>query len=377
VERSDWSDDEPFAFRPPLPPEDRVWRHPSELGAGVGSGFVALTRRASVSRGKLAVAVVASATGALLVAALVSVALRTGDSRRAAVVESSATSFGFTTTLPGVTGLARPPDGVVHLVAATDDGDRYSSGVVLDDRGTIVTTIGAVDGAHRITALLADGSQQDAVLLGVDQDAGAAVLRVPGRPLSASSGWAIVLAPGTVLHTSGGGATATVAALGANAVDDKGNKLSHLVKLTVDSSAKAAWAAEGTPLLDDHERVVGLCTYDRDGHVYAVPIEIPRAAARSIDVHGRVVVPWLGLSGHDEPGTDGGAVVEAVADHSPAEAAGLQPGDVVLALDGEPVTSMATLALGLRAYDAGAMVDLTYVRDSTVHHAFATLAEYA
>ena len=41
MERSEWSDDEPFAFRQPLPPEDRVWRHPSELGGGAGAAFVA------------------------------------------------------------------------------------------------------------------------------------------------------------------------------------------------------------------------------------------------------------------------------------------------------------------------------------------------
>jgi S1-C subfamily serine protease len=375
VERSEWSDDEPFAFRQPLPPEDRVWRHPSELGGGAGAAFVASSRRVHVSRGKLAVAVVASATGALLVAGLVSLALRTGGSGRAAVIESSATSFGLSTTLPAVAGLGRPSDGVAYLIAATDGGDRYSTGVVLDDRGTIVTTAAAVDGAHRLTALLADGSQQEAVLLGVDEDAGAAVLRVPSRPLSAATGWAVMLSPGAAVHTGGaGGATATVATLGANALDEDGHKLAHLVKLSVDGGGQ--WAAEGTPLLDDHERVVGLCTYDRDGHVYAVPIEISRAAARSIDVHGRVVVPWLGLSGHDEPGTDGGAVVQSVADDSPAEAAGLAPGDLVVAIDGEPVTSMATLALGLRAYDAGAVVDLTYIRDSAVHHAFPTLAEH-
>jgi putative serine protease PepD len=378
VERSEWSDDEPFAFRQPLPPEDRVWRHPSELGAGVGSGFVASSRRATVSRGKLAVAVVVSATGALLVAGLVSVALRTGGSGRAAVIESSATSFGFAaTTLPVMTGAGRPPDGVVHLVVATDSGDRYSSGVVLDDRGTIVTTSAAVDGAHRILALLADGTQQEAALLGVDDDAGAAVLRVTGRPLSADSGWAITLAPGARVHTvGGGGSTATVANLGANAVNDAGHKVSHLVKLDVAAGDKAKWAAEGAPLLDAQERVVGLCTSDSDGDIYAVPIEIPRAAARSIDVHGRVVVPWLGLSGHDEPGENGGAVVQSVADKSPAQAAGLAASDVVVAIDGEPVTSMATLALGLRAYDAGAMIDLTYLRDSTVRHAFPTLAEH-
>jgi len=375
VERSEWSDDEPFAFRQPLPPEDRVWRHPSELGGGAGAAFVASSRRAHVSRGKLAVAVVASATGALLVAALVSLALRTGGSGRAAIIESSATSFGLGTTLPAVTGLGRPSDGVAYLIAATDDGDRYSTGVVLDDRGTIVTTAAAVDGAHRLTALLADGSQQEAVLLGVDEDAGAAVLRVPSRPLSAATGWAVMLAPGAAVHTGGaGGAGATVATLGANAVDEHGHKLAHLVKLTVDAGGQ--WATEGAPVLDDHEQVVGLCTYDRDGHVYAVPIEISRSAARSIDVHGRVVVPWLGLSGHDDPGTDGGAVVQSVADDSPAEAAGLAPGDLVVAIDGEPVTSMATLALGLRAYDAGAVIDLTYVRDNAVHHTFPTLAEH-
>ena len=375
MERSEWSDDEPFAFRQPLPPEDRVWRHPSELGGGAGAAFVASSRRAHVSRGKLAVAVVASATGALLVAALVSLALRTGGSGRAAIIESSATSFGLGTTLPAVTGLGRPSDGVAYLIAATDDGDRYSTGVVLDDRGTIVTTAAAVDGAHRLTALLADGSQQEAVLLGVDEDAGAAVLRVPSRPLSAATGWAVMLAPGAAVHTGGaGGAAATVATLGANAVDEQGHKLAHLVKLTVDAGGQ--WATEGAPVLDDHEQVVGLCTYDRDGHVYAVPIEISRSAARSIDVHGRVVVPWLGLSGHDDPGTDGGAVVQSVADDSPAEAAGLAPGDLVVAIDGEPVTSMATLALGLRAYDAGAVIDLTYVRDNAVHHTFPTLAEH-
>ena len=375
MERSEWSDDEPFAFRQPLPPEDRVWRHPSELGGGAGAAFLAPPRRAHVSRGKLAVAVVASATSALLVAALVSLALRTGGSGRAAVIESSATSFGLSTTLPAVTGLGRPSDGVAYLVAATDDGDRYSTGVVLDDRGTIVTTAAAVDGAHHLTALLADGSQQEALLLGVDEDAGAAVLRVPSRPLSAATGWAVMLSPGAAVHTGGpGGATATVATLGANALDEDGHKLAHLVKLTVDGGGQ--WATEGMPLLDDHERVVGLCTYDRDGHVYAVPIEISRAAARSIDVHGRVVVPWLGLSGHDDPGTDGGAVIQAVADDSPAKVAGLAPGDVVVAIDGEPVTSMATLALGLRAYDAGAVIDVTYIRDSAVHHAFPILAEH-
>jgi S1-C subfamily serine protease len=121
---------------------------------------------------------------------------------------------------------------------------------------------------------------------------------------------------------------------------------------------------------------VGLCTYDDKGHLFAVPIEIPRAAARSIAVHGRVVVPWLGLSGHDEPGEHGGAAVESVAADSPAETAGLAAGDVIVAIDGEPVPSMAALALGLRDYDAGAVVDLTYERAGATRHAQPMLIEH-
>ena len=138
--------------------------------------------------------------------------------------------------------------------------------------------------------------------------------------------------------------------------------------------AGEATVAEGTPLLDDHERVVGLSTHTSDDQLYAVPIEIPRAAARSINVHGRVVVPWLGVRGDDEAGTNG-AKVQSTATGSPATVAGLQAGDVIVSMDGQPIDSMAMLALSMRDYDAGAMVDLAYVRDGQTHHASAVLIE--
>jgi S1-C subfamily serine protease len=372
VERSDWSDEEPFRFRPPLPPEDRVWRHPSELGGAIPRQPVP-GERAAISRSKLAVAVVVSATGALLVAGIVAVVLHTAGTNKPAVVESAATSFGFTaSTAPDVDGLTRPSDGVVRLIVMTGGDRRQADGVVLDSRGTIVTTAAAVDGATAIMAMLADGSRYQAIILGVDQDAGAAVLSVASRPLAAASGWAVTLDPGATVHTSGQDAMkADVDALGASAVSRTGHTLSHLLKLTADGDRDAA--REGTPLLDGNELVIGLCTYDASGHMYAVPIEILRAAARSIAVHGRVVVPWLGLTGRDAD--SGGAVLQSVATGSPASKAGLAAGDVIVALDGEPVTSMAALALSLRGYDAGAAIDLTYQRDGATRHAFAVLAE--
>jgi S1-C subfamily serine protease len=251
------------------------------------------------------------------------------------------------------------------------DGTKTASGVVIDARGTIATTAAAVLGATGVAAYLADGSEYKATVLGLDAESGAAVVRVGAQPLAASSGWAVTLSAGDAVHTGGRSVTATVDALGVNAPTASGQVLRHLVRLDVDDDAPVA---EGTPLLDQHERVVALATHARDDRVYAVPIEIPRAAARSINVHGRVVVPWLGVSGADT-GADTGANVQTVAAGSPASVAGLQAGDTIISMDGQPIDSMAVLALSLRDYDAGAMVDLTILRAGQAKHASAVLQE--
>ena len=377
MERSDWSDEEPFAFRPPLPPEDRVWRHPSELGgmASPSAGFVARSRGGQKgghgSRTRVALAAAVGATGALLIVVLATSALTGGGGNGAvAKAQPSASTFSFApTTIPD--SLGRPAEGVVHLVATTIDGTKQASGVVIDARGTIATTAAAVLGATGVAAYLADGTEYEATVLGLDTESGAAVVRVGAQPLAASSGWAVTLSAGDTLHTGDHRTTATVDALGVNAPTASGQVLKHLVRLDVDDDALVA---EGTPLLDEHERVVGLATHARDDRIYAVPIEIPRAAARSINVHGRVVVPWLGVSGADT-GADTGANLSTVTAGSPASMAGLQAGDTIISMDGQPIASMAVLALSLRDYDAGAMVDLTILRAGQVEHASAVLEE--
>jgi S1-C subfamily serine protease len=373
VERSDWSDEEPFAFRPPLPPEDRVWRHPSELGgvATPGASFVGPSQRSHSPRARLAVAVAVGATGAILIGVLAASVLRGGGGGASATVERSASSFTFSPTTIGGDSLGRPAEGAVHLVATTPDGTRLASGVVLDARGTIATTAAAVLGATGLVAYLADGTRFEAKLLGVDAESGAAVVRVSAQPLAASSGWAVTLATGDIVNTGGSGPSGTVEGLGVNAPGSAGPVLKHLVRLDIDDAAPIA---EGTPMFDEHARVVGLATHDRDNRVYAVPIEIPRAAARSINVHGRVVVPWLGVSGNGS-GNGDGAALDKVTAGSPANTAGLQAGDLIVSMNDQPISSLAVLALSLRDYDAGAMVDLAYLRDGQLRHASAVLVE--
>jgi serine protease Do len=330
------------------------------------------------SRARVALAIAVSATSAILVAAFITTSFRPGGGGAAAVVEPTASSYSFApTTVPDLPDLARPPDGVVHLVATTSSGQHIGSGVVLDTHGTIATTAAAVAGATSIVAYLADGSRLPAVLLGMDDESGAAVVSINAATLPATSGWAVTLATGDSVHTGDERMTASVDALGVSTTGANGRGLAHLVSLDPDPTVGPdpdAKVAEGTPLLDHRQQVVGLCTYGDDDTMYAVPIEIPRAAARSIAVHGRVVVPWLGVSGNDM-GAKTGAVVRSIGDASPAAKAGIAAGDVIVAIDGQPVDSMAVLALSLRDYDAGAMVDLAYVRDGLVRHASAVLVE--
>ncbi len=74
MDRSEWGDDEAEPTRPPLPPEDRVWRHPSELG----NAFVAATPTSdpvgdTTARGPVVLVAVAAGVLMLVVAAGVSV----------------------------------------------------------------------------------------------------------------------------------------------------------------------------------------------------------------------------------------------------------------------------------------------------------------
>ena len=114
---------------------------------------------------------------------------------------------------------------------------------MLDARGTIATTAAAVLGATGVAAYLADGTEYEATILGLDTESGAAVVRVGAQPLAASSGWAVTLSAGDPLHTGGRGTTATVDALGVNAPTASGQVLKHLVRLDVDDDTPVA---EGT-----------------------------------------------------------------------------------------------------------------------------------
>lgn len=431
VEPDDWADDDPPDNRAPLPPEDRLWRHPSEL-YGVPAAGMAAGVTTSEPRGVswLPAIVAACCAAALLAAtgfhvlfqpgpaltdsAVATTALLapTGAAPPTTLAEPAGTTVGrvVTTsvmptsvvatsaapTTPSVTSAVSattlagggtpvattvPPEtpgtspvttvpGAVRLAVTNGDGEHSADALVIDTAGTVVTTSAALDGAVSVTVDLGVAGRWPATVLGQDPETGTAVLTVADAvgATAAPLGDAAHLTPGQALRTGSDAAVdALLLGLGVRDRTSSGDR-SHLLAVALDRPGR-----EGEPLLGADGRVVGLCTGGSDGRTLAIPIELVRSTARSLRTSGRLVVPWAGIKGQDAD--QGGAVLSTVDEGSPAAAAGLQEGDRVVAVDDQPVVSMPALVLAIRGHQPGDQLTLTIDRAGRVEVLTVVLAE--
>jgi len=109
-----------------------------------------------------------------------------------------------------------------------------------------------------------------------------------------------------------------------------------------------------------------------EGIGFAIPIDLVRGVVDQIKLNGRVIRGWMGLEPDDLTtaerqalGLDdaAGILLEAVHDNGPAEAAGLRRGDVVLAINGEPIVSRRQALLIAAGTNPGDAVEITGLRN--------------
>ena len=427
----DGPEDDGGGLGPPLPPEDRLWRHPSELGAGaarpVGPPIAPVTAAPAPTAARrgaspwLVGAVAGLAGAALTVAALGAGGAFDDQVIRQQVVERVAPSPASTlpvsatpgqTASPSVASLAASVGPAIARVevtrattATTGDGAAADAGasttttvgsaVVFRDDGYLLTSADLVDHNLSIGVVLGDGRALPGRLVGTDPLTDVAVLEVDGAGLTtAVLGSADDLAVGqpTLIvgsaTTPGAGPAVTsgiVSALGRTLETDAGGTPPRHGMIQTDAPLDPA--ATGGPLLDRRGAVVGITTdppdsIAGDGLSFATPIDTARRVAAQIILTGAVHHPWLGIEGSDLDARHagdlqlaGGAQVATVAEGSPADRAGLVPDDVITAVGDERIASMADLVVQLREHDPGDVVVLAYRRGDRLGFCVAMLAE--
>jgi putative serine protease PepD len=388
---------------PPVHPDDRLWRHPSELGwAAAGPTDVAPTAArsgrgpgrpwglafASGVLGAAVTLVVLAAFGGMGGEGTRRVVERVGVRTQLADPLDSEPARG----LPELVASVSPS--VVRLEASTGAGTTSGSGLVVLDDGHVLTNAHVVAGARSVAIVLADGTSVAGEVVGSDPVTDLAVVApVQGAPPVA---WTPVVR-GSVEDLRVGDAAVVVAApasvpgnptVGLGMVSalrqwvrDGGTTLHGMIESDVEVDA----AMSGGAVCDRTGRVVGVATAvgSGDDTGYATAIDEAWRAAESLIADGVVHHVWLGVEGGDVGTTSpsllgsagGGVRVERTVPGSPAEAAGLLPGDVITAAGGQPVGSMGDLVLALRAHRPGDQVELSLRRDGVDSSALVTLAE--
>ncbi len=256
------------------------------------------------------------------------------------------------------------------------------SGFIWSSDGIIVTNNHVVEGASRITVNFQDGSQVAARLIGVDPDSDLAVLRVDSKnltaaPIGTSSDLLIgesVVAVGNPFGLSGTVTTGVVSALG-RSVPSKEAGRTFTDFIQTDASINPG--NSGGPLLNIEGKVIGINTAiyaQAQGIGFAIPVDRAKKVIQDLLRYGQVHSAWIGavtatltpeeakrLGIH----TARGALVARVFSKSPAQTAGLKPGDVITSVDGRPVDSREGFSTLTATAAAGQPISLAITRDGS------------
>jgi len=227
--------------------------------------------------------------------------------------------------------------------------DSLGSGVIVDAGGHIVTNHHVIANADSIEVQLADGRRSDATIVGRDPDTDLAVLRIALRSLPvAPIGRSDRLRVGDVVLAIGNpiGLSQTVTH---GIVSATGRQQLGVAPLEdfIQTDAAINVGNSGGALVDTSGLLVGINTaivaknLGVEGIGFAIPVNMVRGVLADLIAQGRVIRGWIGFVTADIPEaqaaqlgiTDGGVVIANLYVGSPAQRAGLQPGDILLSID--------------------------------------------
>ncbi|MDG1437817.1 MAG: Do family serine endopeptidase, partial [Emcibacteraceae bacterium] len=253
------------------------------------------------------------------------------------------------------------------------------SGVIVRSEGVVVTNYHVVDGADEITVALSDRREFDAEVILTDESTDLAILKIKpkGEPFTviefsdsdAVEVGDLVLAIGNPFGVGQSVTSGIVSALARTQVGDDD------YQFFIQTDAAVNPGNSGGALVGMDGKLIGINTsiYSRSGGSngigFAIPAKMVNFVLDAALNDGKIVRPWFGASGQavsseiaESLGFDrpGGVLVDNVYPDSPADRGGLEPGDVVLSINGEEIFDTQGLRyfIGLGKVGGETMLDV-------------------
>lgn len=266
------------------------------------------------------------------------------------------------------------------------------SGVLVSTDGYILTNNHVIESADAIEVALNDGKKFSARIVGRDPESDLAVLRIDTK----DSLVAIKFAPDARLNVGdvvlaignpfGVGQTVTMGIISALGRSDLGiNTFENFIQ----TDAAINPGNSGGALVDTRGNLVGINTaiYSRTGGSQGIGFAIPASSARSIMEQiiktGQVTRGWIGIQIQEVTSElaqafnlpQKGALISGLTRNGPAARAGLQPGDVLIAIDGKPINDSHGVLENVASLPPGQLAKATILRNGKKMEAVLQIAQ--
>jgi Do/DeqQ family serine protease len=258
--------------------------------------------------------------------------------------------------------------------------NSLGSGVIIDgSRGYILTNAHVIVKSGRVTAVLKDGREFDAEIVGADPESDLAVLQIktdqslPSVEMGISDDLMIgetVIAIGNPFGFSNTVTTGVI-----SAIDRSFKADDQIYRDFIQTDASINPGNSGGPLLNINGELIGINTAiyrNAEGIGFAIPINRAKKIVADLITYGEVVHAWIGLTLQDlDPGMaeyldikpGSGLVIQTVESESPADKAGIKEGDILLKADKKSMGKISDYQAAMRGAQKGDIIEIKVLQD--------------
>lgn len=255
------------------------------------------------------------------------------------------------------------------------------SGVILSPQGYIATNNHVIEGADSIVIALKDGREAMATLVGNDPETDLAVLKVelddlPTITLSDSDSLQVGDVTLAIGNPFGVGQTVTMGIISATGRNSLGlNTYEDFIQ----TDAAINPGNSGGALIDAYGNLIGINTviYTKSGGSqgigFAIPSNLTKQVMQDLIQHGRVIRGWLGIEVQELTpqlaesfgmADTRGLIIAGIFRDSPAHVAGMQPGDIMVSINKQPIQDRRSSMDQIAKYKPGEEITIEVVRNN-------------